>query len=571
MDRLFTRMTERYVPKMNERIMKGLAVSALKDIEEYLDDQIRTICQGMPSCIRYAGYRRCTSQEEYEEVTRSRSQKRTYDIAQSSLFMVNYYFEFTDALNNKHEIVRPLSLPIVEEGGIITMSGSRHHIIPIISDKVLTPSQSTIFIKLTQDKNKAFRCYHSLMINGRREVRNVAWSQIYRNTKPTGEMARTKAETVLVHYLFAKYGFGGTFSRYAGIHPVVGHIKEITPENYPLDKWVIYSSTGKQPDTNIDRVYRRSNIAMAVPVEHNTQVVENLIVNTFYIIDHFPDRFEPRAKQVQKVDEDGVVTYVNQAVSHKEFAHEVLKRLDDIALWLILIGDIRFGDQLGDNKKYTDIRDHVETLDSYLDSVSKRRLEERGIFVENYLDLLHYVSANFNELIQAGNSQGLNVYGKTMDVLSYLLYDITTALTNEKFALNKVASRRPLTKQDVLSSLRKGLKTGAIYRITSGKIITKAVDYSGDHMYPGITSVLAEQESHAGAGRGENETTVVGPQHYLDLSMITLGSILNLPKKTPTPLARVNPWAMIDPNNGTVLENPKLKPLLDENAKWFKF
>lgn len=564
MNPLFDRMVARYVPPMNERIMKGLAVSVSKEIEAYLDAQIRVICQGMPPCLRYDSYRRCTSQEMYEEMTRSRTQKRVYNIAESSLYMVNYYFIFKDPVSGvEHEIVKPVYLPIIGEGNIITLSGSKHHIIPVISDKVITPEQNSIFVKVTQDKNKFYRTYHTVIINDKRTAKNVAWATIYRNTKPTGVSAVTKAETVLVHYLFARLGFSGAFVRYGGTRPIVGHYQDITPEKYPETDWVIYRSNRRPPDTCIDRHYKPSNIAIAVPLEQNTPSVTNLAVGLFYIIDHFTDRFEPRERYEDSIDAEGVVTKKKAKVNFEEFAIEVNKRLEDIALWLILIGDIRFGNQLTDKRKYDDIRDHVETLDSYLDTIAQRKLSERGIDVENYFDLLQYISVNYDDMMSEGKRQGLNVYGKAVEILSFLLEDITEALTREKFELNKIHSRRPVTMRDVLASLRRGIRLGAIYSVTKGKIVSKAVNYSGDHMYPATTSVLAQQESRADADREEVETVVVGPQHYLDLSMITVGSILNLPKKTPTPLARVNPWATIDPVNGTILENPKLKPIVD--------
>lgn len=570
---LFVRMTERYVPPMNERLMNGLATYVLDDLEEYLDAQIRSICQGMPQNVRYIDYRRCNPQETYEEITRSRSKKRSWNIAESSIFMVNYYFQFTDQAGSVFDITRPLYLIFTDpnEAGSFMMSGSRHHIIPIISDKVITPEINSVFYKLTQDRNKVFREYHSFRLNGKRETRHVAWADICRNTKLRMDQRITKANTVLAHYLFAKYGFSQTFARYTGSVPVICHLSQATEAVYPPDQWKVYTSIRRQPDGSIDRVYKPSDIAIAVPLDKWNLNMEMLIVGMLYVIDHFPYRFTPPERFQETIDEEGEVRRSVVPLDPQAYAKEVVSRLEDEALWTILIGDIRFGNQHGDSKKYTDIKDYLGSLDSYLDDASKRRLAERGIILENYYDFLNYLLLEIDNLLLEGKTSGLSVYGKSLEILSFLTYDITYALTTQKFELNKVASRRHLTKKDVEEALRKGMPTGAIYHATKNKIFSKAVAYSGDHKYPAITSVLAEQESRQGAGRTKSETVVVGPQHYLDLSMVTFGSVLNLPKKTPTPLARVNPWATVDPKTGTILENPKFKELLDENAPLFKF
>ena len=90
-------------------------------------------------------------------------------------------------------------------------------------------------------------------------------------------------------------------------------------------------------------------------------------------------------------------------------------------------------------------------------------------------------------------------------------------------------------------------------------------------MYPSVTSVMTEQEAHSGVTRGQKSRTVVGEQHRIELSMIAVGSVLNLPKSSPTPLSRINPWITIEESTGTVTENPKLRELIRANNQYFKF
>lgn len=572
MNPLFTRMTKKYTPVMNRRIMEGMAVESLKYIEEQLDSQIRSVCQGLPSCLQYIGYERCTSQEEYEEITRLRANRRTFDLAHSSVYLVKYFFVFTDQLGKEHPIVRHIYLPFVGQAGILSISGSKYHIVPVLSDKVFTPGNDSVFVRLTQDRNNMFRTYNTIMINDRRETRYVAWATIYRS--PEARRAGTsvkKPRTLLVHYLFGKYGFTKAFQRYTGAVPIYGYDIDITPEKYPADEWMICQSTRRKPDTCMEKYYRPSRIRLAIRRSDWSQEMETMVFGFFYVIDHFPDRFEPqRMMSGDVVDGDGVIHDDTIANTEEERRRILASYLDDLSLWMILIGIIVFGSLRGENTLYKDIAEHFESLDAYLDTEAQKKLSEKGIVLENYYDLLNHISVHFNEMIQEGNDSGLNVYGKNLEILSYVLYDILYGFTTMKFSLNKAANRRPLSLKDVTANLQQYVKMGEIFKIHTGKIITKAVSYSGDHMYPGITAVIAEQENRAGAARGQTNRTVVGAQHRIDLSMVTVGSVLNLPKSNPTPVARINPWVTIDEKTGTVLPHPKFEDLISRNRPLFK-
>lgn len=554
--------------------MEGLAVSSLEHIEEYLDAQIRSVCQGLPSCLKYIGYERCTTQEEYEEITRVRGNRRTFDLANSSVFLVKFYFIFTDQMGKEHPLTKYINLLYVTDAGILSISGSKYHIVPVISDKVFTPSSESVFVRLTQDRNNMYRMYNTIVMNGHRETRYVIWAIIYRSpeARKTGSTAK-RPRTLLTHYLFGKYGFTGAFQRYTGTVPIYGYDNDITPEKYPEKDWIICQTSyggQRRPVTCFDKFYAPSTIRLAVKRSDWSATMESLVFGFFYVVDHFPERFEPKRQFHDVIDADGVVTREEVIRTEEERRRALISYLDDKALWVILIGVIIFGQHRGENALYKDISEHFESLDAYLDVVAQQKLVEKGVSLENYYDLLNYISVNFNKMIQEGAEVGLNVYGKNLEVLSYVLYDILYGFTTMKFALNKTANRRQLSHKDITSSFQNHAKPGEIFKIHSGKIITKAVSYSGDHMYPGITAVVAEQENRAGAARGQSNRTVVGPQHRIDLSMVTVGSVLNLPKSNPTPVARINPWVTLDERTGTLIENPKFTKLIADNRPLFK-
>lgn len=572
MDPLFSRMTKRFIPPMNRKVMDGMAVEEMKYVEEFLDGQIRSICKGFPKALRYIGYQRCSSQEEYEEITRLRSNRRTFDLAHSSVYMVKYFFIFTDLLGTEHQIIRYIHLPYVTRAGIMSISGTNYHIVPILSDKVITPSNNSIFVRLTQDKNNVFRIYNSFMVDKDRKTFYTAWATIHGSPDAKRSGSHTKrSKTLLTHYLFGRYGFSGAFNRYVGTVPIYGYGDDITVENYPEKDWIICQSTGVKPDSCQEKFYIPNKIKLAIPRDRWSIAMEAFVSGFFYVTDHYPDRFALPTEFKEEIDSDGVVNKTDVKLSIRERHDRLTARLEDKSLWMILVGLILFGALRGENVLYKEMMEHFDSLQDYLDEASQKKLAEKGVVLENYYDLLSHVAININEIIRDAGEVGMNVYGKNLEVLSYVFYDITHGFTSMKFALVKAASRRPLTSKNVIANFQQFVKPGKIFMIHTGKIISKAVSYSGDHMYPTITAVMTEQENRAGATRGQKSRTVVGPQHRIELSMIAIGSVLNLPKASPTPLSRINPWITIDERTGTVIENPKLSKLIRENNQYFKF
>lgn len=536
---------------MNPLIMNGYAVECMKHFETYLDTQIKSITGSLPSCLKYVGFKRCTTEEEFNEITklrsmrtgRPRSSQRRYDLADSYTYLVKYFFEYTDQMGRTSIITRYIYLPYIDQAGIFKMSGNTFHCFPVISDKVFTPSRDSVFVRLTRDRNNVKNIYHSLRIDGKFEAKYVAWFSIYRKKSDKSVPKTTDAITCLAHYIFCWHGVTEAFRRYAGITPVIGN-EEINENSYPVEEWVICQSGYTQslgPTTCKDKPYVPSSIRIAIPRPAWNKQVEDLVAGFFYVVDHFPTRITSNPKDY-----------------------------DSKPLWMILMGHILFSGIYGENKLYTDVKDHFDSIKGNLDTEIRNKLETLGLYFEDYFDLLNYLMVNTTLMLAKKKTNGLNVFGKNLEVLYYMAYPILECFVNLNFALSKLEHSRPLSFPDVQKCLNVEIRTGAIFKITSGRSFTEVVGYSGDSKYPKVTAILSEQENNQGGARGAAKRVTISPDHRLDLSMIILGSILFFPKHHPTPIARVNPWAVIDPKTGTILENPKLSGLIEETRPYIE-
>ena len=534
MDQLFARLLEQHTPKVNEHVMKGLGVLYMKKAEAYIDQVFRSASKSFPAGLTYLGYERCTPEEEFNEITRVKNNKRTFDLAPSSLYLVKYKFEF----EGQPIPDRYIYLPYVGDGAIFSLGGALFHITPVLSDKVISPGFDSIFVRLLRDKIIFKRCYHSFIVDGIRETSHVIWSQIYRKAKESKKIpTTTKALTSIAHYLFAKYGFTETFQRYAGFVPVVGE-NEINAENYPAEKWVICESSQVKPKTYLENFYNPSQIRLAIPKEKWNPAVKSLVLGFYYVIDHFPDRFKP-------------------------------SYLDVKSLWMKLLGHIVFTGAYPENVLYSNIEEHFVSLDDYVDTIIADKLRENNYNVNNFYDLLALIVSNFDNFVHDSDTSVLSMYGKSLEVLYYMLYDITSGIFKVNFRLGKVASKKPLTMNTVIEAFNKNMTIGAVYKLASGKIITESVSYTGDHLYPKITSKITEQESLPGATRGKSHRKVVGEHEHVDISMSEAGSLLFLSKSNPTPTQRVNPFVMLDLSTGTIVPNPKFKEIRERTQNLF--
>lgn len=532
MDKLFLRLVEQHTPKMTKSVVEGLACQHMKKTEEYIDRVFKLVAKTFPLGLTYDGYERCTPHEEFEETTKIKNNQRTFDLAPSYIYLVKYKFSFKgEKLPDRY-----IHLPYVEDAGIISLGGARFHVTPVLSDKVISAGPDSIFVRTLQKKHIFKRIWHSIVIDNKKETTHVVWSQIKKSGTTTDKNipATTRASTCLAHYLFAKHGFDETFRRYAGFIPVAGG-DEINSESYPDTDWIIcqseYEKSQIKPKTFLGEFYKGTNIRLAIRKDKWCDMTKALVVGFYYVIDHFPNRFKPQSDY-----------------------------LNNTNLWKILMGHILHSGVYGEDKLHTLVTTHFDSLDNCLDEIAIEKLKERGYIIQNpfdFYDLLALLMNNFNNLILDSENTRSSMYGKNMEVLYYVLYDITSGIIKAMFNLRTLANKRELVAKDIVDMCKKNLRTGAIFELSSGKIITESISYSGDHKYIKLTSKMTEQESLPGATRAKSKHASVGENMRFHISMIEGGSFLYLAKRSPTPTNRVNPYVTIEPATGTIVPNPK--------------
>lgn len=525
MDKQLHFLMQRETPPINPAIANGLAVLHIPMVEKYVDSVMHSAAKGFPEGLEYIRCERCTPYEEFNVVSKRKNGRRSVDVARSDIYLMKYLFKYKGI----DLPPRYLYLPFVSDGGTMTISGSRYAVSPVLSDKIISPGLTNVFVRLLRDKLTFERSPHSIVVNDQHETIQVIWSMVYHKPASLKKIKSTvKADCSLMHYLLCKYGFTETFKRFGNCSPVIGE-REINEETYPKSDWTICRSTSVKPKGFGKSFYKPTEIRVAIKNEEMTTMVKSMVTGFFYIVDHFPSRILP--------------TYV-----------------DNTRLWCILLGHILFSGTINEGTLFNDISKHLKSLDEYIDNIIAVKLKEIGYECSDVYHLFAIIITNFNEWVLDANETVSSLYGKELSILYHVLYEITSAIFNLNFKL-KSASKKELTEKEIISTMNMVLKTGLIFSITRQHVNMSTVSYSGDNKFFKITNILVPQSSSNRMTAKKTRASISDPAKRLHVSVAEIGGYANLPKSDPTGHARINPHMHIDEKGG-ILRDPEKIQLL---------
>lgn len=546
MDPEVARIMSLRTPELNPDIANGLATKHMQpiEVERHISERLRALSKDFPEGMRFVDIVRCTPQEEFNEQTRRRSDsasRRTYDVAHSQLYMVKIRTRYNDEpLEDRY-----LYLPYISDGGTITISDGRFVISPVLADRVFSISVDDIFMVLTRARLTYERIDHHYKVNGRRVTEPVIWSQVHNVSAAMKKMKKTvRAKTTLMHYLLCKYGFSAAFSKFAHCTPVVGG-SEINETTYPPDEWMICSTNGLQPAGCKRTFWEQPMIRVAVRKKEWTDKVKYMMAGFFYIVDHFPLRMEP--------------AWVNNTRQ-----------------WMIIMGEILFSSQIGVGRLYTDIENHLQSLDEYVDSILQAKLRDIGLPLNDTYELFAMIIENYNSWLLGAADKVSSMWGKEVSILYYTLYNITSGIVNMYFRLKAASKkdssspgRKVLTAQEINKIMKDTLKPGMIFSLTKKHGEVSTVSCPGDNMAFKLTTMLVQQTDTDRSSSKGDRVSVNDPINWTHASIMEVGGYANLPKSDPTGRGRINQLQRLS-ERGVVQRHPDFVEMLDDTQEKIK-
>jgi len=509
-------------PKFTKELVEGIAVAQMQRPEQYIDRIWRCAEKLFQPGLSYEGYKVCSPLQRYQLATLKAEDKHFYDISRSDVYAVKFIFHH----NGEPLLEKVLLMPFPGVGGTIHLRGTEYLISPVLCDRSFSVAGDSLFIPLVRARLTFHRFSWQVSVNGRNSSIYVYHSTIYNHQIPT-EVRKHRdfvdAKTTLPLYMLAKYGFDRTFVEFFGFKPVIGY-QEVNAENYPVDKWTIFSSSGVVPCGVRNSDWKATALRIAVPNTELNETVESTIAGFFYSADCFPDRI-------------------------------TLEDIDEVRLWRTIWGLSCFGPSDGEGLLVSKTEAHLDSIDKYVDDEVKRNLFRDGIVCHDIYELFLYVMDNMTSILL--NNSGNRMDGKRLTVLKYVMYDIVHAIFNLSFQLNPKS--KELSKKEIINKFNRHLNSELIMRLTNtkhGEI--NAVGSPSDSMVVKHTSKIIPQAAANTSGNRDRSGNFDDESLAVHASFLYCGSTTYLPKYRPVGDTNLNPLGLVSPDGELKIEESEI-------------
>lgn len=569
MNSILEKCMEENTPKISEKI-HGKAIEIFKNMPSYLDKKFASSMKMLDSSIplKYLGYKHLTPKEEYK-ANISSGTKTSIDLASSTLYMVEYLFEYE---NEKFK--KPLLLPYAKRGNIVDISNTAYTIGPVLSDRVITPNDNGVFFRLDISKINVFAQSKNIRVNGRDTPTSVIYSSdIARVTVSSDNIGKPVPPIAL--YLFAKYGIDKTLQKYLkfrpddyifGLYPkgeleCVHTDEENDEENAEYEEklalqkryeeikesglYNIYESTKVRPRSHRDTIYEGQDTYIAIKKTINIETFhENMITSIIYSLDMLPE-----------LGDDAY--YLYEHAKNNPTDKDACD--DEKEFWLLLLGRLIYKDAYSQARIIGDLRAHLNVLKGYLDQTAKDLIAVHDL--EDFFDLIGLTLKDFNKWVMHYKEYNSDVENRYVDMDYYTSYDISYTFNKVILNLNRRKSKTAgnLRFREV-SKIFSEFSAKKIYSLvkSSATNLTMVVasDVSSDLIYIKSTANLEDQSRGNGVNRGAKSQFPQSTRFIKGQDMF-IGSGWFLGKKSPSPRFKANIFFDYDLETGKSLISEK--------------
>lgn len=556
---------DEHVPKLSKSVVDGTVKEVFESLPEWLDrvisSSIRSLHKDIP--LEYVGFSYMSPEESFQKTFSGTTNKASFDLAHSDVYKVKYHFKY-----NGSEFDRTVLLPYASDGNIMTISGTRYSIVPIVSDTVISPARYQVFVRLLKDKLTFKEDSINFMHNGESTEGLLVWVEIMKNNVKSGELG--KPVSCISLYLLGQYGFKGVVDKYFKLD-VTGLMerefrdddvivtKDVTPEMREI--YNVYESIGIKPaKVKTKGEYIPHDIKICVHKDvPETPFIKHFIYGMLYSLDVMP------------WEGDEVLELIKKSYSTKLSEEKKLAFLEDECFkWRIILGTIACKGEHSQKKITDDIKEHFKSIEYYVDDTIKIQLRETGIYVDDYFDLIYYILKMYSQWTLTFKSYNSNIKNRYLDVKYYICYEIILGFNKTILDINKRRQKakdqnKYIREDEIKKIFDENFKQSRIYGIVKANKTNLAVtgaDYSGDMKYVKCTCLLGEQSMGDGVKKASDPRF---PEHTREINgaQTWLGSILFLPKQTPTPVLRANVYLKYNVHTGRIIIPADIERTID--------
>lgn len=541
MNPVLRNMMDSIADKINHETTDGIVKGAFETIPTYLDDIIRSSIKSLHESVplEYLGYQFIDPEDEFNMIYRGGNGKIPFDLSHSDVFPIKFLFKYDDEVFENRML-----LPYAKQGNIMTISGTKYVIEPVLSDTVISPDNNQVFVRLLRDK-LTFKSYSAnFLLNGERIEGLVIWVDIIKRGSKSGELGRPL--NAIAIYLLGVLGFYGCIDKYVrkNVQPMMDRKFELSDmmmvkaEPDVLSKYSedydIYEATGVRPSkVKTQGQYIPHNIAILVKKDvPKTSFLSNFIFGILETFSTLPQ------------DAQEVLELVNAKNPNVE---------DEIFKWRMIFGTIAHKGNYSPRKVAESITMHFDSVEYYIDTIIYKQLQAKNMEISTFYDLIYEMLNNFIEWTRSAKTYNSDIRNQYLDINYYICYGIISAFNTVIHDINRRRQRsrnlnRTIKINEIVRMFDAKWKSTQIYKIVksdSPNFNIATPDYSGDLKYPKCTSLVELQGCGEGIKRPKDNRFPYAAQFISGTDLI-FGSILSLTKKKCSPKFKLNCYCVVD-------------------------
>jgi len=470
MNNLLASVIDTHSPQFNKNVVEGSIKPIFKTFPGYLDyifkSSILSLTKGVG--LSYLGYRRITPKEEIKNLIMTSENNVMYDVSKNDVYPIELMFDYRGT-----KFSRYLYLPYADRGNIIRFSGTPYHVVPVLSDNIISPNHKEIFVRLLKAKLSFKSIIRNFIVNGDKIPGEVINCQILRVNDAQIVDNIGKPLVAVSSYLTAEKGFKQALNHYCGIMS-----KDIIITHGDVSKlgdYDIYESTKLKPRGLKENIYRPHDVKICIKNgKYNSVLAKNIIFGTLYIFDMFPETAHE------------MVDVINSGDSKMERMY-----------WHMYIGRLSYKNTFSIDRMYGDVVEHFDNLEGYIDNDTKDKLKNLGRGVNTFFDLVAVIMENYNTWVMNSKEYNSSIENRYIDVKYYILYDIIIGFNRIMLNINKrMGKKSKLSLKEIQSLFKSELSPKLILSLTKSSSMNLAIQgcsYTADIMYPKITSLLEDR------------------------------------------------------------------------------
>lgn len=456
-------------PKFNKNVVDGSIKSIFKTFPTYLDyifkSSILSLTKGVG--LTYLGYKFVTPKEEINNLVITNEANVMYDVSKNDVYPIELMFDYRGT-----KFSRYIYLPYADRGNIIRFSGTPYHVVPVLSDTIISPNHKEVFVRLLKAKLSFKSVIKNFIVNGERIPGEVVHCQILRVNDAQIVDNIGKPLVAVSTYLTAERGFKGALKHYCGVDDVI-----ITyGDTSTLSGYDIYESTKIKPRGLKENIYKPHDIKICIKQggKYRDSIMKSIVYGTMYVFDMFSET----ANEIVDVINSG------DAATEKMY-------------WYMYIGRLSYKNTFSIDRMYGDVIEHFDSLEGYIDNDTQDKLKGLSRPVVTFFDLVAVVMENYSTWVMNSKEYNSSIENRYIDVKYYILYDIIIGFNRIMLNINKRMSKKSkLSLKEIQSLFKSELSPKLILSLTKSSSMNLAIQgcsYTADIMYPKITSLLEDR------------------------------------------------------------------------------